>query len=101
MLLTSFNLEIQTIEQQLITNNHTRVVMDIVGNAQSFETPVLVYVRHASDVGRVYNIISRARTICVVVDVSSDDLLPLQNIDVIEWKESDGVFTKLSCNNLR
>ena len=93
MLLTKFTLGVQTIEQQLLTNNHTNVVMDHCGNIQSYETAVVVFVRRFGGCGdyKIYNAISRARTLCMIVDdyIIADHSL-LQNVDVVEWKESNG-----------
>jgi len=98
MLSTNFNLEVQTIEQQLRSNNHKRVLMDHAGNIQSFETAILVFVRVGQGRGyraiTMYSALSRARTMCMIVDSDIDHLpLPLENIDIVEWKESNGVFS--------
>ena len=96
MLLTKFALGTQTIEQQLLTNNHTNVVMDTCDNIQSYEAAVVVYVRtFGNEYGyHDYNAISRARTLCMIVDIDIDDDRPsLQNVDLIEWEASNGVFT--------
>ena len=48
----------------------------------------------------VYNILSRGRTVCMIIDpdIDFESPIPLQNIDVVKWKESNGVFTQLDEN---
>ena len=94
---TTFNIGTQTVKKQIVNNNSTDIVVDHKGNIQSFECAVVVVVRYGSVASEViYNLISRARTKCVVVDVfTRDPPLQLQRVDVMEWRENNGGFVRV------
>ena len=96
-----YNIGVQSIEEQIITNNNTDVVLDCSDNIQSFESPVVVYVRTSgygvADLSP-YNIISRARTTCVVIDVGvdvRDTPLHIEHADRVLWHCDNGNFNTL------
>jgi len=97
MLLTTYNIQLQTIEQYIITNNNT-IICDHSRNVPSFESPVVVYVRAGttSECDH-YNCMSRARSKLIVLDIDKDQRPPLLTEEVIlmEWEERGGSFHKL------
>ena len=103
---TEFHTTPQNIEEQLTSSNRTDIIMDVVWNTMSFESPVVIYISCGGGTGRhYYNTCTRARVALTIIDVSGYDhkwFSDSNSTDKVLWKpdpndNDNNTFIRYTC----